>query len=1000
MNGIIPGDVQTDAKCTSPHPSHKTSVKSGNLLNQLNPKVTQAVPLKSPELEPKPKPLTSDPPSWSQAIGVNRDGSTVPRAHPAKPYDPTDSPSIKIGTDAVLLPIMIGRSRSRTSEGARLASLSVCGSRQGGPPSHQAGPPPSQAPASASRQEKDSWRRRRSLDERNAYCKSKERSCHLVTSPRGSSMVPGCAKRKGEHVVEDGRDRKRPCFQDLGQSFQTTGCEPASDHSLKLRRPQGVGVPKRSPPRPATPAPQPRRGLEPPSREVRKGTPVPNRPCPRPDRGGPKSSRQSPRRTRDPQATRGRSSPRRADRPERGATPLVPCSVVVTRLPLSPPATAGRGQPHASASPLVSLASGGGNGGTNISPLAGSCFPESPAEGAAKDRLKSDGPETGSGEDPDLSDLELDLEAFAKAESSSESDDEPLLSLQEILERSARVPATPEKGAYPVPDQPVHKLPVSKLPPQAGKSRPVSYKNTLEQILKEKEEKQRWKEAEPTLLSSEEEDLLKLSEDGMGDGPGEEGISQEHRAILNRFSLVSNGIPDAHPGEAVFTGCRFGRFFSQQSLDLRSCAVVPQDAHQKTLLQASPDELLFLISTRKLLKAYHSSPCQPAVTRWLFQMMSVHSDRETSTQILRAMTDIAFVAADQITVNKSREFEVWTPSIQDIVVVFLNMGVSFTTLFPPEALQPSFTEADILQSTRCLEVASSREQEPDSFPEHCFENVMKYLALCMALCPRAYSDGEVLLLVTLVSRVSLETCLQLLPMEDSCWVLHHLLNNTRDWACQLPRICLALVDLTENHHNLRRLVQLLPDHRRGKQLRKHLSMSIISKLLNRRCTYKPVTTEFQLSALQRYLPRMKPSSLLTEFFLVKKTEDQREEEEYTLSQDQQAYYLCYSLLTLINEASNFDAFPINQKEQLKLLSAELEKYVKGDIREGEQWLYRSKVKDLVARIYTRWQVLLHKSRPTQGKLHDYWQPSPEDTLSSSKEQAEPEAVTNTDPHPS
>ncbi|KAJ8418097.1 hypothetical protein AAFF_G00138060 [Aldrovandia affinis] len=736
-----------------------------------------------------------------------------------------------------------------------------------------------------------------------------------------------------------------------------------------------------------------RQGLDPPCREGKEGgafhcrSPVQQGPLP--DKGGPKGSpplELCSRRQPDLGAANGLSPPTSSSRPIRAAQPQRERRSSTSNRDTSvcTPSTAKVATKHlnTSTSPPVRAASGTEDS-PNTSPPLGCASPDVAEDGA-------------------LSDLELHLGAYAgrgsSSASSSSSEDEPLLSLKEILERSVRPPHTPDKAAFSEPSTPIQKLPAP-----TGKSRPVNYKNTLEQMLKDKEENQRLKEIELKLLVTCKEDLLKLAEEEDGDDITEEAISHEHRAILKRFSVVSNGIPDVHPGEEVFTLSNFGRLFSQHSLDLRRCAVTPQNPAQKTLLQASPEEQLFLIGSGLLLKAYRSSPCQPAVTSWLFQMMSVHLDRRTSTQILRSMKDIALIAADQIVMSKSRTFEVWMPSVQDVALIFLNMGVPFVTLFSLEALQPPFSEGDILQSTNfCSEEDSSRNKlNRDSFPEHNFENVIKYLALCVALCPRAYTDQELLLLLTVVCRVSLETRLQLLPTEDVCWLLYHLVNNMRDWDSQLPQICLALTDMTEDHHNLRRLVQLLPDHKRGKQLRKHLSVSIISKLLNHRCTYKPVNAEFQLSALLRYLPRMRPSALLSAFFPGKKKKKKKEEEEEdrmegevcAMSQDQQAYYLCYSLLALANEASNFDTFPSTQKDPLRLLSAQLDKYIKSEIREGEQWLYRSKVKDFVARISTRWQMLLHKSRPMQGKLHDYWQPPPEDMVSSSQEsqQGEPQA---------
>uniref|UniRef100_A0A8K9WWZ6 Coiled-coil SMC6 And NSE5 INteracting (CANIN) domain-containing protein n=1 Tax=Oncorhynchus mykiss TaxID=8022 RepID=A0A8K9WWZ6_ONCMY len=210
------------------------------------------------------------------------------------------------------------------------------------------------------------------------------------------------------------------------------------------------------------------------------------------------------------------------------------------------------------------------------------------------------------------------------------------------------------------------------------------------------------------------------------------------------------------------------------------------------------------------------------------------------------------------------------------------------------------------------------------------------------------------------------------------------------WLFQLPRICMSLIALTEDHHNLRWLVELLPDSMRGKQLRRHLSVSAISKLLNNRCTYIPSNTEFQLSDLRPYLSQMRPSSLLRGlatscYRRSHHPHREREEEEDCASLDQQAYYLCYSLLALANEATNFEFFPSEQKNQLLLLSAELEKHIKSDIRESEKMLYRSRVKDLVARIYTKWHALVQRTRPLQDKLYDFWQPPPEDAVSSSQE---------------
>ncbi|KAM6956292.1 SMC5-SMC6 complex localization factor protein 2 [Aplochiton taeniatus] len=582
--------------------------------------------------------------------------------------------------------------------------------------------------------------------------------------------------------------------------------------------------------------------------------------------------------------------------------------------------------------------------------------------------------------------LDLDFHLSGSSSRSSE-DDEQLLSLQEILACSVQPPKTPEKGCFSTPGTPDLPRRQSKLLPiQPAKS--GNYRNTLELMLKEKATNQRSKEIEMKLLLSCEEDLLRLAENEQSEEKVEEAISSEHKEFLERYSVVSCAIRDSHPGEEVFNLTNFSRLFNQNTLQLRRCNASPLETAQKTLLWSSPSQLRFHITVGLLGAAYHSSPCPPQVARLLFQMMSVHSEMMISNKILQALRSLACSAAEQIVTNKSNQFEVWVPRVSDVTLVLMNMGIPFVSIFPVETIQPPFSEGDVLEEFQFYSDRPSVKGEKKAFPYTNFENVIKYLTICTALCPLAYSNAELLLLLTMVSRVSLDTHLILQPTRGLRSLQHNLVNNFRNWDTMLPKICLALTHLTDDHHNLRWLLQLLPVETRGKQLRRHLSVTMISKLLNQKCTYKPTNTEFQLSDLRRYLPRMRPSALLKvlECSYNKRTKEEKEDNDFSIASDQQAYYLCYSLLTLANEASNYEFFPPNQKDQLLLLCAELEKHIKCDIRESEKCLYRSKVKDFVARIYTKWQVLLQRTRPLQGKLYDYWNPLPEDMSSSQEKQ--------------
>ncbi|XP_062285827.1 SMC5-SMC6 complex localization factor protein 2 isoform X1 [Scomber scombrus] len=579
--------------------------------------------------------------------------------------------------------------------------------------------------------------------------------------------------------------------------------------------------------------------------------------------------------------------------------------------------------------------------------------------------------------------LDLDL-----TQSSHSSDEEQLLSLQEIMERVTKPPQTPEKGVFSEPTTHGRDICQSKTMQLPSTTKSSIYKNNLDQMLKEINTNKKAKEIETQLLTACKEDLLRIAEFEEDEENCEEGISTEQQEFLQRYSLLSSAIREVPPGEAVFNLEKFGQIFNQDTLQLRHCMANPQGIAQKTLLWSSPAQLTLHLNIGLFQEAYDCrSPCPTQVTRFLFKMMSVHTERMVSEKLLQALCDIACTAAYQIVKNGGQQFKVWVPGLADVTLVLMNMGVAFVTLFPFENLQPPFTEGDLLEDVYIISDSPSSNKEQGLFPEHNCKNILKYLDYCMGLCPRAYSDDELLLLLTVVGRIGLETQLILQSTVEIYSLQFKIVNIIKDWDTMLPRICLALTDLTDDHHNMCLLVQMLPDNTRGKQLRRHLSLSMISKLLDGTCTYRPTQREFQLFELRPYLHRMQPSTLLRGL-LNSSSRSQKEHNEDMAIFDQQAYYLCYSLLTLANEASNYQFFSAQQKEQLLFLCSELEMHIKCDIRESEKCLYRSKVKDLVARIYTKWQMLLQRTRPLHGKLYDYWEPLPVDILTSSQEEQE------------
>ncbi|KAF7219994.1 SMC5-SMC6 complex localization factor protein 2-like, partial [Nothobranchius furzeri] len=561
-------------------------------------------------------------------------------------------------------------------------------------------------------------------------------------------------------------------------------------------------------------------------------------------------------------------------------------------------------------------------------------------------------------EDPADVELDLDLSItydIKETQSSDGSEEEELVSFQEIMERVTKVPDTPEKEAFSEPSTPGLRSSQSKTV-QPSSTKAVVYKNSLDQMLKEFDDNKRAKEIEAELLTACNGGLLKLAE--FEESEENQDVSSEQQEFLQRYSLMSAAIREVPPGEMVFNLEKFGQIFNEQTLQLRQCMVNPQGTAQKTLLWSSPAQLRLHLNIGLFQESYNcNSPCPTQVSCFLFKVGSAHCCIMLFAGFLKVKVEIQTLVSIKIY------------SVQGFPQK-MGVGVGGCTRSPAVSHQyqlmegssfvAPFVSADTVGSgrgsgrfwdTSISAVHIVRDRKPHSFSVK--SPVIFKIKFNVAMLYRIYisSCDRTALFTTSFFR-EVQRC-------DSSCVLADMFRFINVIFSQLHLIIPFLISY--------------------RNLRQHLSMSFISKLLDGTSIYRPPSEGFQLADLRPYLPRMRPSVL----FCVM---NQKDKEGDTVTLDQQAYYLCYSLLTLMNEASNFHIFPQNQKAQLLALSNELETHVKCYIRESAKCLYRSKVKDLLARIYTKWQMLLQKIRPLDGKLYDYWQPA--DMLRSTQEDEE------------
>ncbi|XP_056351015.1 SMC5-SMC6 complex localization factor protein 2 isoform X2 [Oenanthe melanoleuca] len=503
----------------------------------------------------------------------------------------------------------------------------------------------------------------------------------------------------------------------------------------------------------------------------------------------------------------------------------------------------------------------------------------------------------------------------------------------------------------------------------------VSYVNSLDHLLKEKEESRRLEEIEKIL----QEDIERG--DNASDGENEDNASgddllEEHRAFIKRCSVISYVIPDKHPGEDLFDLSAAGKIFTQHDLDLRNFHFIPQNHVEYLLLNSGLTQQLFLVVNGVLSSAYCATLCPIPILKWLFQMMSIHPDHCVSTQILGRLMELTLKNSS---IN-DQQFKPWIPSIADISAVFVNMGIEFRSLFPLQHFQPPFNEHDILSQVQ--ETMNQKQPRGDvdspAFPnllENNLINVIKFLVFCTSVIQDGYTDQEIWLLLILLFKISLEKQLKQHFVVDFQCLFVKLLMSIKDWDAKMPELCLAVSELSNNHHNLLWLVQLVPSLiPRGWEVKRRLSLVIIAKLLHKRHEEISDDIEEQMFLLHHFLVCMKPSYLLKKMREMRKGQEEHKDDEVHAELEHEVYYLVYVLLHLVSEASFLDVVNSSQRQHLLKLCRALDKHVIGDIREDARRFYRSKVRGLAARIYGKWQDVIQTTRLTQGKLHDFWEP--------------------------
>ncbi|XP_053558927.1 SMC5-SMC6 complex localization factor protein 2 [Bombina bombina] len=555
--------------------------------------------------------------------------------------------------------------------------------------------------------------------------------------------------------------------------------------------------------------------------------------------------------------------------------------------------------------------------------------------------------------------------SLASAESkSSDEEEETLKPLEEIMQMATKpLPATPQPKTLSASQLSLSQSPTTIWPHKVQS--PAGYVNNMERLLKEKEETIRINEMEKKLQEDIEQGMAIFCSEK--ENNTEEDLSENHRSFVKRFSVANKNIPDIHPGEEIFQLSASGTLFNHHTLDLRNSEFIAQSAEEKLIFSCDQTHQLMLATEGHLPFVYRVKKCPEPIMKWLFQMMSIHPSYMISVKLLNTLINLT---CNSFTFYEPSSIP-WIPSLQDVVSVFANMGVNFQNCLPLQHLQFTSCYDDLVCAINGIEKSqqANTEQVFTRIPETHLTNVIKFLGFCTAVYPASFNDQETIILLAIIFKLHLDKELRHVPVVDLHCLVENLFKNIKEGDSKMAEMCTVLSNLPNHHHDYLKLVQLVPlSGPHGRAVRRYLSLLIISKLLENPTSIPP-DYESQMSVLCQCMVKMKPSTLLKK--MQKHLENDSNDDE---DLDKEAYYLTHSLLSLVNDASASDICPSIQRKYLLRLCGVLEKHIKSDIREDVKYFYRTKVKDLVARIYGKWQEILHYSRPGQGKLHDYWEP--------------------------
>nr|KAF6429329.1 family with sequence similarity 178 member B [Molossus molossus] len=300
----------------------------------------------------------------------------------------------------------------------------------------------------------------------------------------------------------------------------------------------------------------------------------------------------------------------------------------------------------------------------------------------------------------------------------------------------------------------------------------------------------------------------------------------------------------------------------------------------------------------------------------------------------------------------SEDAHMWCPQLPEIREALHSLG-AHSPAWCPQA--PAEHSGRVPKREASLSCGEQQDTPQETALDISLSYICKFLTLCALAQPGATTDGNLLDLMELMCRAGLDVGLRLLPKTDLQQLLLQLLENIRQWPGKLQQLCSALSLASDHHHNLLALVQFFPDvTSRSRRLRGQLSLVVIARVLNQ----------------QETLPLWQEKAQHLDAGPSPPCQEQQPKASAEL--DHKVCYLCHSLLTLAGVVVSCQDITPDQWGELRLLCMQLDRHISTHIRESPEAMHRTRLKDLAAQTYIRWQELLSHWQP-QAQYFSPWE---------------------------